>query len=51
MANAWIQALKQWRAKTGHKGLAPKKGSAQYKEVMKIMDGLKKRGSVKKKKH
>ncbi len=33
----WIQALQEWNKKKGGKYQIPKKGTAGYKEVKKIM--------------
>lgn len=34
----WFSALKEYKMKTGFKGIAPKKGSAEYMEVKRIME-------------
>jgi len=42
----WIEALKEYNSKTGKKWFVPKKGTAEYNAVMKIMNG-KLKGGVK----
>ncbi len=37
MASAWIEALKRWNAGRGGKYTVPKRGSAEYEEVKKLM--------------
>lgn len=39
--NKWITALKKWNAsRSNEKWCVPKKGTAEYQEVRKIMDEM-----------
>ena len=40
--NSWLEALKAWNAKKGGKYMIPKKGTAEYDEVRKMMGEPKK---------
>lgn len=49
---AWMDALKEWNAKKGGKWSIPKKGSAEYDAVKKLMKHEKKESpAMEKKEH
>lgn len=49
MVNVWITALKKWNTSKGGPWCVPRKGTKEYDEVRKIMDGVKPKKVVKSK--
>ena len=47
MANSWMEAVKQYRSETGHRGKLPQKGSEEYDRIKAIQASIQqKQGKV-----